>query len=262
MSLKTALKWLLRSRSISFVRDRFSTPNYDTTLEYHWHGAKLSYRPGTSDQDLIYEILLKTGKKEEYWLPDDIQAEVILDIGANIGITSTYLATRFPKARIFAFEPVPANFAILRENVAQFGTVRALPVALGREDGSFEMFSSDSESNFGGFSFYSAGSDVTQKVLVEGRSVETMMSELGLDHADVIKIDTEGAEYEIITSLPRNFLSRVKWIYGELHGNRDFELLAYLSEHFDIGVKRTMGKRLFMFQARNKALPAIYALPD
>jgi hypothetical protein len=84
------------------------------------------------------------------------------------------------------------------------------------------------------------------------------MRELELGHVDVIKIDTEGAEYDILTSLDKNFLSRVKWIYGELHGNRDFELLAYLSEHFDIGVKRTIGKRLFMFQARSKALlPAI-----
>ncbi len=258
MSLKKTLKWLIRSRSISFVRDRTSTPNYSTTLEYDWHGAKLRYRPGTSDQDLIYDILLKTGKKEEYWLPDDIKAEVILDIGANIGIASTYLATRFPKARIFSFEPVPANFAILKENMAQFKNVRALPVALGRDDGSFELFASDSESNFGGFSFYGSGSNITQKVRVEVRAAGSMMQELELDHADVIKIDTEGAEYDILTSLDKNFLSRVKWIYGELHGNRDFELLAYLSEHFDIGVKRTIGKRLFMFQARNKALlPAI-----
>lgn len=257
MQFKTALKWLLRSRSIGFVRDRLSTPNYNTTLEYHWHGATIHYRPGTSDQNLIYEILLKTGKKEEYWLPDNIDAEVILDIGANIGIASTYLATRFPKARIFAFEPVPSNFNILKKNVGQFKNVQAFSVALGRDNGSFEMFASDTESNLGGFSFYGAGSSVTQKVRVEVRSAESMMRELALDHADVIKIDTEGAEYDIITSLNKDFLSRVKWIYGELHGNRDFELLAYLSEHFDIGVKRTMGKRLFMFHARNKALPPL-----
>lgn len=254
MSFKTTLKWLVRSRSVTFVRNRFSTPNYDTVLEFRWNGAKLRYRPGTSDQDLIYEILLKTGKKGDYWLPEDIKADVILDIGANIGITSTYLATRFPNAQIFSFEPVPANFAILRENVARFGNVRPHSVALGRENGSFEMFASDSESNLGGFSFHSAGSNVKHKIRVEVRSAESMMLELALDHADVIKIDTEGAEYDIITNLPKNFLNQVKWIYGELHGNRDFELLAYLSEHFDIGVKRTMGKRLFMFHARNKAL--------
>ena len=46
------------------------------------------------------------------------------------------------------------------------------------------------------------------------------------------------------------FLAQAIGVFG---GDRDFELLAYLSEHFDIGVKKTLGKRLFMFQARNKA---------
>ena len=79
-----------------------------------------------------------------------------------------------------------------------------------------------------------------------------MMRDIGIESADVIKIDTEGSEYDILTNLGRDFLGKVKWIYGELHGNRDFELLAFLGEQFEIGVKRTIGKRLFMFQARSK----------
>ena len=87
---------------------------------------------------------------------------------------------------------------------------------------------------------------------VEVRDAGSMMRELGIEFADVIKIDTEGSEYDILTSLGHEFLGKVKWIYGELHGNRDFELLAFLSEQFHIGVKKTIDKRLFMFQARNK----------
>jgi len=79
-----------------------------------------------------------------------------------------------------------------------------------------------------------------------------MVQELGIESADLIKIDTEGSEYDILTRLGADFLGKVKWIYGELHGNRDFELLAFLSEQFHIGVRKTMDKRLFMFQARNK----------
>jgi len=87
---------------------------------------------------------------------------------------------------------------------------------------------------------------------VRGRPIDDVVRELNLARVDVIKIDTEGSEYDILTSLGHDFLGKVKWIYGELHGNRDFELLAFLSEQFDIGVKKTMDKRLFMFQARNK----------
>lgn len=257
MQLKTSFKWLVRSGSLAFVKDRASPPLMDLTHEYVWKGRRLNYRPGTSDQSLIYDILLKRGRKAEYWLPDDIDAKVVLDIGANIGIASNYLSNRFPNARIFAFEPVPANFAILSRNVESLGNVRPFQKALGAQDGSFEMLHSDSVENLGGYSFHAAGSNAEKLIRVEVREARSMMREIGIESADIIKIDTEGSEYDILTNLGRGFLANVKWIYGELHGNRDFELLAFLSEQFEIGVKRTMNKRLFMFQARNKTAFAV-----
>lgn len=256
MQVKTFSKWLVRSRSPRFVRDRFAKARPDVLRRYSWNGIELHYRPGTSDQGLIYEILLRPGAKADYWLPEYVDAKVVLDIGANIGIASVFLAHRFPNARIYSFEPVPANFTLLTRNIETLGNVTAVQKALGKADGSFEMFHSDSQTNLGGYSFHEAGSNVGQRVVVQVREARSMMRELGLDSADVIKIDTEGSEYDILTSLGKEFLENVKWIYGELHGNRDFELLAFLSDQFDIGVKRTMGKRLFMFQARNKSVQA------
>jgi len=252
MELKTSLKWLLRSGSLAFVRDGASPPLMAVTHEYVWKGTTLNYRPGTSDQSLIYDIFLKPGRKAEYWLPDDIDAKVVLDIGANIGIASNYLSRRFPKAKIFSFEPVPGNFALLSRNVESLGNVRPFQKALGAKNGSFEMLHSDSNKNMGGYSFHEAGSDAEKRISVEVGEARSMMRDIGIESADVIKIDTEGSEYDILTNLGRDFLGKVKWIYGELHGNRDFELLAFLGEQFEIGVKRTIGKRLFMFQARSK----------
>jgi FkbM family methyltransferase len=252
MELKKTLKMLVRSGSLAFVTDAASPAKMDLTHEYVWKGRRLNYRPGTSDQSLIYDILLKTGRKAEYWLPEDIDAKTILDIGANIGIASNYLSTRFPLARIFAFEPVPGNFALLSKNVASLRNVTPVQKALGAKDGAFEMFYSDSNVNQGGYSFHQAGSDIEQRVRVEVRDAKSMVQELGIESVDLIKIDTEGSEYDILTRLGADFLRKVKWIYGELHGNRDFELLAFLSEQFHIGVRKTIDKRLFMFQARNK----------
>lgn len=256
MQVKTFSKWLVRSRSPRFVRDRFAKARPDVRRSYMWNGIELHYRPGTSDQGLIYEILLRPGAKADYWLPEYIDAKAVLDIGANTGIASVFLSRRFPNARIYAFEPVPQNFALLTRNVATLGNVTGVQKALGKADGSFEMFRSDSQANLGGYSFHEAGSDVGQRTVVQVREARAMMREFGLESADVIKIDTEGSEYDILTGLGREFLRNVKWIYGELHGNRDFELLAFLSDRFDVGVKKTMGKRLFMFQARNKSVQA------
>ena len=65
-----------------------------------------------------------------------------------------------------------------------------------------------------------------------------------------MKIDTEGAEYDILSSLNDEILLSILWITGELHGNRDFELLNYLSNMgFSISVKKLIDDRLFMFNA-------------
>ena len=49
------------------------------------------------------------------------------------------------------------------------------------------------------------------------------MNDESINHVDLIKIDTEGAEYDILTSIKKELLTKTSWITGELHGNRDFE---------------------------------------
>jgi len=221
---------------------------------YIWRKKPIYYRPGTSDTEVIYKILLRSGKKAEYYIPSTIVPNTILDIGGNIGIASIYFANLFPDAQIFTFEPVPNNIAILSDNIAPYPNIRAFPIALGNNDGHFEMFSSHSPRNFGGFSFFEHGSDKSKTVEIQMRNVKTVLTEIGLKQVDIIKIDTEGSEYNILTALDESVLRSVKWIIGEMHGERDFQLLAYLSQWFDIGLKKRLTNRLFMFRACNKEL--------
>ena len=71
---------------------------------------------------------------------------------------------------------------------------------------------------------------------------------------ELIKIDVEGAEYDILAAFEPRVLERVRWITGELHGNRSFELLEFLSRWFDVETRKTLGKRLFNFLARNRSV--------
>ncbi len=81
-----------------------------------------------------------------------------------------------------------------------------------------------------------------------------MLVEQGVDRIDIIKVDTEGAEYDALSSIEKLMLSRVQWIMGELHGRRDFELLDYLSPWFDLKLNKRLESELFLFYARNKTL--------
>jgi FkbM family methyltransferase len=244
------LKYLMRSLSFNFAMSlRDKTHNLRS---YNWNGKKVFYRTSSSDMTLIYEILLKSKYRSEYYFPEKIKPEVILDIGGNVGITSIYLASIFPNATIYTFEPLLANYKILQKNTEQYGNIKVFNIGLGSKNGSFKVFLSDDSENFGGVSFYSEGEGNKTESYTECkvRNINDVIQELNISAIDLMKIDTEGSEYDILSCLNEEILRSIFWITGELHGNRDFELLNYLnSMGFSISVKKLIDNRLFMFNA-------------
>ncbi|HLX80417.1 MAG TPA: FkbM family methyltransferase, partial [Burkholderiales bacterium] len=253
MSPGKILKVLWRSRSLSFAAHyRSSTTNRDGGRGvYAWRtgdGADVHFRRGTSDVGIIYDVLLKPGRKAEYWLPEELEPRTILDIGGNIGITSRYLAHFFPGAQVHAFEPVPANLELLRSNTAGNVRIHVHPYALGPADGEITLGSPDpSGYNQGGYSAFTTTAD-GETICAPVRSVESALGEAGMGVADVIKIDTEGAEYSILSAIPEPVLGGARWIYGELHTEAiaqrsDLRVLDFLSRWFDIDVYKPVRKK-------------------
>jgi FkbM family methyltransferase len=65
---------------------------------------------------------------------------VYFDVGANIGLFSLYIMDRCPQAKVFAFEPMPAAFAALECNMAEFApSVVPLLMGLGASPGIVEF---------------------------------------------------------------------------------------------------------------------------
>jgi FkbM family methyltransferase len=161
---------------------------------------------------------------------------------------------------VHAFEPEPGNCELLRANAALTPRIQVHPLALGAEDGELTLFHSDSETNLGGYSSHETGIDAKRSISVPVRHAGRALAGLGVTHADVIKIDTEGAEWEILTSLDPTLLGSVRLVLGELHGRRDFALLDFLQPHFHIAVRKSLRNRLFNFYAVNRQ-PATERLP-
>jgi len=262
MAIDFALKtkvWL-RSRSLAFARDyqEYSKASSQPARRiYYWRGIPIHYRVGTSDAHLIYGILLKPGRKGAYAVPAEIRLDhaavrTVLDIGANIGVSALYLGSIFPKAEVHAFEPEPNNCELLRANTQACPRIRVHPFALGRHDGELTLFSSDVAANFGGFSAHALGSDPSRTQRVALRHAGRALAEIGIRGVDVIKIDTEGSEWDILSAFDPALLSGVQLIMGELHGVSDFELLHFLQPMFDIGLTKQIRNRLFNFYAVNR----------
>ena len=85
------LKYLIKSKSFEFVNNIKDKSHRISSLA--WNNKKIYYRTSSSDMMLIYEILLKSKYKREYYFPEELKPKVIFDIGGNIGITSIYLAS-------------------------------------------------------------------------------------------------------------------------------------------------------------------------
>jgi len=258
--LKNKAKVWLRSGSLAFARDYFDKRPQPARKVYRWNGLPVHYRSGTSDARLIYSILLKRGRKGEYAVPpmagiNPATVRTVLDIGANIGISSLYLAHAFPNAVVHAFEPEPTNCSVLADNAKLIPRIRVHPFALGAEDGELTLFSSDDAANFGGFSAHTLGIDAARSQRVPQRHAGRFLAEIGVKQVDVIKVDTEGAEWDVLTAVGEPILRGVRLIMGELHGIRDFELLAYLQPMFDIEMKKQLRNRLFNFYAVRRASP-------
>jgi FkbM family methyltransferase len=219
-----------------------------------WQGRDVFYRPGTSDPLVLYQILLRRGKKAEYYLPPALQPKLILDIGSNIGASILYFQHQFPDAKIFGFEPHPETFSILRLNVAEMPSVFVFNYALGAKDMTVTVPSNGI--NFSAFSpqrRFRNLLDPTATVDCQVRHAGVALKELGVTRAELIKIDCEGGELEIFTALPDEMLSECKWIVGEMHDVSGFRALALLASHFNLDLKKKMFNPLFRFHACNLA---------
>ena len=242
--------YLIRSKSLSFANNR---KNKDQPLStYFYNGKPLKYRAGTSDMAVIKEILLKKGTSCEYWLPDSIEPKTILDIGGNIGITSILFAKKFPKSIIHSFEPLKDNFEIMSNNVSEYLNIHTHPYGLGDKNDQLTMYKSHDADNFAAWSIYPhlENIDESNSIVIDIKDAKSQINSIGIKSFDLIKIDTEGAEYPIIKSIGSSFLKKTQLIVGELHGNYDYEFLSYLNEiGFNIRTNIKANKPHFMFYA-------------
>ena len=253
--IKKILKHWYYSSSLKFALSANSgnkTGNESTHIYANVFGRESSiyFRPGTSDPHVLYEILFRKHKSDYFskLLPKDVK--VILDIGANIGASAIFYKSLYPSAQIHCFEPMQSNIGILTKNTKTLNDTHIHNIALSSTDGTVEMIASPDGNNTGGWSIHQRGAKGEEKrIEVECKHSGDYIKALDIQ-PDIIKIDTEGAEKIILKSLHEEQLKHVKMIVGELHGERDFELLDWLEQKgFELELKKSFFKPLFIFKA-------------
>lgn len=125
----------------------------------------------------------------------------IVDCGSNIGMSVLYFKHLYPEARITAFEPSPAAFACLRENIAgnQLEDVTAHEVAVGGQEGEVDLMVSSAPAGDLEASTRAGGQDWRRQRV---RCVR--LSDYIEEPVDYLKVDAEGAELAVLEDLERN----------------------------------------------------------
>jgi len=167
-------------------------------------GVSLTYRLNSGDLQSIREIWLD----EAYRLPFQQQREVLVDLGANIGLTSLWLAKKYGFSTILAVEPVSSNAALARMNLSDNGVkAEVIEAAVGPSDGTV-LFQESNSSNFGHVS--STGRPV------RSLSMDTLLGMLPGGRIDVMKMDIEGGEEALLRG-DMTWASHVGAIIAEFH---------------------------------------------
>ena len=167
-------------------------------------GTTLCYRLNRGDLQSIREVWLE----EAYRLPFPDPCGVLLDLGANIGLTCVWLAKRYRFTRIIAVEPAPDNAVLVRQNLKLNGIkAEVFEAAIGPADG-VARFQTSRNSNQGRVS-----DNGTPVPMV---SVDSILKKLLLSHLDLIKVDIEGGEQELFLG-PTGWLNHTEAIIIEFH---------------------------------------------
>ena len=157
--------------------------------------------------------------------------EVFLDIGAHIGKHAIAVSKLVgEKGLVVAIEAIPANFAILTKNIElnELRNVVAFNFAAWNSKTTLQFLVGSTSAN-SNISRYNYGYGA---IAVQAEKPDSLLlDKLNLKRIDLIKIDVEGAEYEVMLGLEET-ISRFKpKLFVEIWSQNMAKVKAFLKQH-------------------------------
>jgi FkbM family methyltransferase len=201
--------------TLQLVRIRLSSGKHSThILRIPQYTHPITVRGGHStDAWAIYELLVM----QEYAAVADLDSPAfIIDGGANIGIASLFFLNRYPGTSIVAVEPSPANFEILRKNLAPYGKrVTLIQGAIWKGSSGRLVLESGGEE----WRTSVRAEDGDHNGSVEAFALPTLIA-YGNGTVDLLKLDIEGSESEVFGPEAQQWLPCVRNIAIEVHSKQ------------------------------------------
>lgn len=172
------------------------------------------------------------------YLPMD---SVIIEAGAHNGRDTVQMAKIWPKATIYAFEPHPKYFQILKNSIFDFDNVHCFEIALSNVVGRAKFYISDEELHSGSSSLLLPRLEILNRywpamrfadkdrVFVNTVTLDVWAKENQVKNIDFMWLDMQGAELMILKASPQ-IMKTVKFIYTEVSFIGGYESSPFYSE--------------------------------
>ncbi len=160
----------------------------------------------------MYDFMAATAENPDILVDAEIdERSVVLDVGAFVGEWSDKVSRRYG-SRIYAFEPNPTVLLALARRLADHPNVVRLDYGLGRADETANLTLAGPGSSL---STLDAQLDTAQ---VQVRDVVGVLAELGIAEIDLLKVNIEGAEYDLFDRLiETGWLPRIRLVSVQFH---------------------------------------------
>ena len=203
---------------------------------------------GRNDLEVLHEIAMD----DEYQAADQVEARTIVDLGAHIGLATLRLLAANPAARVVAVEADPMLARRLRANVCGL-PVTVVHAAVSAYAGERTFFRADRSSWTNSLEQLLP---CQERITVQSITLEGLIAALGLEQIDLLKIDIEGAEWEVLRD---GIPGSVRSIVGEFHahgGRKPSELLRSITIGNELAVQIVReGAEQLVFFARREPAP-------
>lgn len=164
------------------------------------------------------------------------QKNIIVDAGAHFGYFSLFAASNSdPESQVFSVEASKENFTAMKINFNQNPVFKITPIlaALSDQNNPVELQKGKSINNSLVKNPLLTGNRTTQ---VNGVTLDQLIIQLNIQHVDFLKMDIEGAEYQVLRATSEETFRKIKVISMEFHdlkraGNNGNSLIDLLKKH-------------------------------
>ncbi len=206
-------------------------------------GATITYRLNRGDIQGIREVWYERA----YRIPFGPAPRTVLDLGANIGLTSVWLSRTYGCDLIVGVEPDHENVVLARRNFADNGVRGEIIEAAIAPCNGTAPFGASSQFNLGSLVMFEG-----KTVEVDTRDPQSILADAGIEGVDLCKLDIEGGEGPLLLEGDTGWLRMVRSVIAELHDTviDAHAVVAALEagglRHFPAGVD---GRKLEFFTA-------------